>query len=106
MSEGFTSLNHGFALRASPAVKHGVSPLGTVGERAILLREVDAIRVRAESLIGFPNAIRVSADAIRLSTDILIVFLNAIRIFFVILWLYILVLYLKTFCPSLYRGLK
>ena len=23
---------HGFALRASPAVKHGVSPLGTVGE--------------------------------------------------------------------------
>ena len=26
------SLSHGFALRASPAVKHGVSPPGTVGE--------------------------------------------------------------------------
>ena len=26
------SLSHGFALRASPAVKHGVSPLGTAGE--------------------------------------------------------------------------
>ena len=28
---------HGFALRASPAVKHGVSPPGTVGERAEIL---------------------------------------------------------------------
>ena len=28
---------HGFALRASPAVKHGVSPLGTVGEHAMSL---------------------------------------------------------------------
>ena len=28
--EEWSSL-HGFALRASPAVKHGVSPLGTVG---------------------------------------------------------------------------
>ena len=28
---------HGFTLRASPAVKHGVSPLGTVDERAEIL---------------------------------------------------------------------
>ena len=29
---GAASPLHGFTLRASPAVKHGVSPLGTVGE--------------------------------------------------------------------------
>ena len=31
-SEVSASLLHGFALRASPAVKHGVSPPGTVGD--------------------------------------------------------------------------
>ena len=51
------SLSHGFALRASPAVKPGVSPLGTVGEYAVLLGKVDAIRVRAEKLILFSNTI-------------------------------------------------
>ena len=41
---------HGFALRASPAVKHGVSPPGTVGEHAVLLGRVDAIRVQADRI--------------------------------------------------------
>ena len=41
---------HGFALRASPAVKHGVSPPGTVGEYAVLLGRVDAIRVWADRI--------------------------------------------------------
>ena len=55
---------HGFALRASPAVKHGVSPPGTVGEHAVLLGRVNAIseradriRVRVDRLILFSNTI-------------------------------------------------
>ena len=48
---------HGFALRASPAVKHGVSSPGTVGEHAMSQGRVDAIRVRAERLILFSNTI-------------------------------------------------
>ena len=44
-SEGDVLLSHGFALRASPAVKHGVSPLGTVDEYAMSLGRMDAIRV-------------------------------------------------------------
>ena len=54
---------HGFALRASPAVKHGVSPLGTVGEHAVLLGRVDAIRVWGRILMGFLGAIRVWAES-------------------------------------------
>ena len=56
---------HGFALRASPAVKHGVSPPGTVGEHAVSRGRVNAIsgradriRVRVDRLILFSNAIR------------------------------------------------
>ena len=85
---------HGFALRASPAVKHGVSPPGTVGERTTSQRGVNAIRawadrigmrmntirLLADKLIIASNAIRVWADAIRMWTDSLIVFSNAIRI--------------------------
>ena len=59
------SLSHGFALRASPAVKHGVSPLGTVGEYAVPLGRVntisgraDRIRARAKRPKRFSNAIR------------------------------------------------
>ena len=52
------SLSHGFALRASPAVKHGVSPPGTVGEQAMSLGRVDAIKMRADSRIAFSNPIR------------------------------------------------
>ncbi len=48
---------HGFTLRASPAVKHGVSPPGTVGENAVSLGRVDAIRVQTQRLIVFSNAI-------------------------------------------------
>ena len=44
------SLLHGFALWASPAVKHGVSPPGTVDEYAVLLGRVDAIRVWADRI--------------------------------------------------------
>ena len=55
-------LSHGFALRASPAVKHGVSPPGTVGEHAMPLGRVYAIRVWARILMGFSGAIRVCAD--------------------------------------------
>ena len=64
---------HGFALRASPAVKHGVSPPGTVGEHAVLLGRVDAIRVRADRIRiraerpkRFSNTIRALANAIRM----------------------------------------
>ena len=64
---------HGFALRASPAVKHGVSPPGTVGENAVSRGRVNAIsgradriRVRAERLILFSNTIRALANAIRM----------------------------------------
>ena len=49
-SEVCTSFSHGFALRASPAVKHGVSPPGTVGENAMSLGRVDAIRVWADRI--------------------------------------------------------
>ena len=49
-SEVSASLLHGFALRASPAVKHGVSPPGTVDEYAVLLGRVDAIRVWADRI--------------------------------------------------------
>ena len=52
------TLLHGFALRASPAVTHGVSPLGTVGEHAMSLGRVDAIKMRGDSRIAFQNAIR------------------------------------------------
>ena len=52
------TLLHGFALRASPAVKHGVSSPGTVGEHAVLLGRTDTIKVRADSLIVFSNPIR------------------------------------------------
>ena len=55
-------LSHGFALRASPAVKHGVSPPGTVGEHAMPLGRVYAIRVWARILMGFSGAIRVRVD--------------------------------------------
>ena len=65
--EGFSL--HGFTLRASPAVTHGVSPPGTVGEHAISQRRVNAIsgradriRVRADRLIVSENAIRILAD--------------------------------------------
>ena len=54
---GGVLLSHGFALRASPAVKHGVSPLGTVGEHAMSLGRVDAIRAWARILMGFSGAI-------------------------------------------------
>ena len=57
-SEVSASLLHGFALRASPAVKHGVSPPGTVGEQAMSLGRVDAIKMRADSRIAFSNPIR------------------------------------------------
>ena len=63
-SEVSASLLHGFALRASPAVKHGVSPLGTVGENAVSRGRVNAIsgradriRVRVDRLILFSNTI-------------------------------------------------
>ena len=49
-SEICASLSHGFSLRASPAVKHGVSPLGTVGEHAISQRRVNAISGRADRI--------------------------------------------------------
>ena len=56
---------HGFTLRASPAVKHGVSPPGTVGKHAVSRGRVNAIsgradriRVRVDRLILFSNAIR------------------------------------------------
>ena len=44
------SLIHGFTLRVSPAVTHGVSPLGTVGEYAISQRRVNAISGRADKI--------------------------------------------------------
>ena len=50
---------HGFALRASPAVKHGVSPQGTVSEYATLLRGVGVISTTAENLSLSSNAIRI-----------------------------------------------
>ena len=50
---------HGFTLRASPAVKHSVSPPGTVGENAMSLGRVDAIRVWVHIIMGFLGAIRV-----------------------------------------------
>ena len=55
---------HGFALRALPAVKHGVSPLWTAGENAVSRGRVNAIsgradriRVRVDRLILFSNTI-------------------------------------------------
>ena len=36
---------HGFALRASPAVTHGVSPLGTVGEHEGRLRSTQSLHI-------------------------------------------------------------
>ena len=48
---------HGFTLRASPAVKHGVSPPGIVGEYATLLRGVGIISTAAENLSLSSNAI-------------------------------------------------
>ena len=60
---------HGFALRASPAVKHGVSPLGTVGEHAMSLGRVDAIRVWGRILMGFLGAIRVWAESLILTSN-------------------------------------
>ena len=87
-SEVCASPIHGFALWASPAVKHGVSPLGTVDEHAMSLGRVDAIRVWAdrirvwvEKLILFSNTIRAWIDTIRLSTDSLIILPRTIRIF-------------------------
>ena len=63
-SEVSASLLHGFALRASPAVKHGVSPPGTVGENAVsrgranaISGRADRIRVRVDRLILFSNTI-------------------------------------------------
>ena len=60
---------HGFALRASPAVKHGVSPLGTVGENAMSLGRVDAIRVWVHIIMGFLGAIRVWAESLILTSN-------------------------------------
>ena len=60
---------HGFALRASPAVKHSVSPLGTVGENAMSLGRVDAIRVWGRILMGFLGAIRVWAESLILTSN-------------------------------------
>ena len=57
-SEFSFSLSHGFALRASPAVTHGVSPPGTVSEHVVSLGRVDAIKMRGDSRIAFQNAIR------------------------------------------------
>ena len=108
-SEVCASPIHGFALWASPAVKHGVSPPGTVDECAVLLGRVEAIRVWAdrirvwveklmefsstirawadrirvwvEKLMEFSNTIRAWTDTIRLSTDSLIILPRTIRIF-------------------------
>ena len=57
-SEVCASLSHGFALRASPAVTHGVSPPRTVGEYATLLRGVGIISTTVENLSLSSNAIR------------------------------------------------
>ena len=57
VSEGSVLLSHGFALLASPAVKHGVSPLGTVDEYAMSLGRMDAIRAWAHILMEFSGAI-------------------------------------------------
>ena len=72
-------LSHGFALRASPAVKHGVSPLETVDEYAMSLGRVDAIRAWARILMGFSGAIWVRAERIRVQVERLMKFPNAIR---------------------------
>ena len=56
-SEVCASLPHGFTLRASPAVKHGVSPPRTVGEYTTLLRGVGIISTAAENLSLSSNAI-------------------------------------------------
>ena len=39
------SLSHGFALRASPAVKHGVSPPGTVGDNVGILSSIPSLHI-------------------------------------------------------------
>ena len=57
VGEWCISLIHGFSLRASPAVTHGVSPPGTVGEHATLLRGVGIISTVAENLSLSSNAI-------------------------------------------------
>ena len=75
---------HGFTLRASPAVKHGVSPPGTVSEHVVSLGRTDTIRVWANSLIVFSNMIRGRTDTISARADRLIVSYNAIRIFMII----------------------
>ena len=36
---------HGFALRASPAVKHGVSPPGTVGDNVGILSSIPSLHI-------------------------------------------------------------
>ena len=72
-------LSHGFALRASPAVKHGVSPPGTVGEHAMPLGIEYAIRVWARILMGFSGAIRMRVERIRVRAERLMKFPNAIR---------------------------
>ena len=70
---------HGFALRASPAVKHGVSPPGTVGEHATLQKGVDAIRAWVHIIMGFLGAIRVWAESLILISNAIRVWADAIR---------------------------
>jgi len=84
----FSPRVHPRSARASPAVKHGVSPPGTVGEYAMSLGRVDAIRawtnairMRAKKLMEFSSTIRAWTDTIRLSTDSLIILPRTIRIF-------------------------
>ena len=79
---------HGFSLRASPAVTHGASPLGTVDayREALFPQSFPhgfTPQASSPGTVGEcdKNTIRALADAIRLSADSLIVFANAIRKF-------------------------
>ena len=57
VGEWCISLIHGFSLRASPAVKHGVFLPRTVGEYATLPRGVGIISTAAENLSLSSNTI-------------------------------------------------
>ena len=83
------SPSHGFALRASPAVTHSASPAGDRGWKWVISSPTKKNKLFGgvcfllvlSLFVALKNTIRASADAIRMWADSLIVFSNAIRIF-------------------------